>query len=239
MADAEIKQTKGECPQCEGSRNAEIKAEFYEGWSDDDDGIDGGIHFRILKCLGCDAAYVQKETWFSEDVDYRYDPRTGEHEPYMPTVKDHWPKSHSRKRPTWRLKIHATDPQLASLLEEVYTAYDNELFVLSAIGVRTAFDRASEVLGIDAELSFAKKLSELVATGNIGTSEKAILEVLTDAGSAAAHRAWRPKREELDVMLDAIEGFLNRSFVVSGEASKLLSVVPSRPKKAPKPKKAP
>lgn len=234
----EIKSTKGACPTCEADRNAKVVGQHYQGWSDDESGIDGGTTYRILKCLGCDEVYFQSEVWFSENLDYRYNAATNDHEPYMPTEKSHWPKSHARKRPTWRLKLRSVDGQLANLLEEVYSAYDEELYVLSAIGVRTTFDRASEVLTIEPTLPFEKKLKELVSSGNIGEAERVILGALTDAGSAAAHRGWRPTKEELDVMLDALEGFLSRSFVVSGEAQKLLQSVPAKPK-AKKPNKSP
>jgi Domain of unknown function (DUF4145) len=63
--------------------------------------------------------------------------------------------------------------------------------VLAAIGLRTAFDRASELLGIDPNKTFAGKLSQLVVDGHIGSTEKASLDVLTDAGGAAAHRGWK------------------------------------------------
>jgi hypothetical protein len=87
---------------------------------------------------------------------------------------------------------------LEDLLTSVYTALDNDLRVLAAIGLRTAFDRASELLSVDPEKTFADKLSQLMANGDIGSTEKESLDVLTDAGGAAAHRGWKPNPKQLD-----------------------------------------
>ena len=106
---------------------------------------------------------------------------------------------------------------------------NNELHVLSAIGIRTAFDRASELLGVDPAKNFLEKLTELVHLGKIGSSEKDTLDALTDAGNAAAHRGWSPSQKELDTMMNIIEGFLHRTFILAAAAKSLKQNVPARP----------
>lgn len=233
----ESKTIRGECPACEGTRNCEIKATHRESWSDEENGVSGDDTFRILKCLGCETAFVQQESWFSEDIDYRYNHSTGQQEPYIPSTFKYWPATTKRKKPTWRLKLYSRDIQLVGLLEEVYSAYDANLNVLAAIGVRTTFDRASELLGVDPAKTFQQKLEELAASGKIGDVEKGTLGTLTDAGSAAAHRGWRPKQDELDIMLDVIESFLNRNFILEGAVQTLKNAVPAKPKPKPTGKK--
>jgi hypothetical protein len=44
---------------------------------------------------------------------------------------------------------------------DTYVALNNDLRILAAIGIRTAFDRASQLLGIAPEKTFADKLGEL------------------------------------------------------------------------------
>ena len=83
------------------------------------------------------------------------------------------------------------DGQLHGILSEMYTAYDNRSYILTAVGLRTALDRGTEVLGIDPAITFAEKLDALKDGGWIGDTERDILEVVTDAGNAAAHRGWR------------------------------------------------
>ena len=58
----------------------------------------------------------------------------------------------------------------------------------AAIGARTAFDRATEKLGIEPSLTFAEKLEKAKSDGLVGTNERNALEVMISAGSAAAHR---------------------------------------------------
>jgi hypothetical protein len=87
--------------------------------------------------------------------------------------------------------------------------------------LRTAFDRASELLGVDPAKKFAEKLTDLVSCGNIGSSEKDTLDTLTDAAGAAAHRGWKPNPKELNTMMDIIEAFLYRTFILADAAKSL------------------
>ena len=96
----------------------------------------------------------------------------------------------------------------------MYTAYDNESYILTAIGLRTALDRSTELVGIGAELHFYQKLDSLEKGGWIGETERKILDVVTDAGNAAAHRAWKPDDKEIEQLLAALEVFLQRVFIV-------------------------
>jgi hypothetical protein len=113
-------------------------------------------------------------------------------------------------------------------LSEVYVALDNDLKVLAAIGMRTTFDRASEILGVHPELSFKDKLKGLNDAGHIGDGEMTAISVLTDAGSAAAHRGWSPTNTELDTMMEILEGFINRNLVLGNATLKLKGRLPAR-----------
>jgi hypothetical protein len=111
---------------------------------------------------------------------------------------------------------------------EMYDALAGDLRVLAAIAARTVFDRSSEFLGVDPALTFSQKLDKLGGDGKIGVDEHNILEVLVDAGSAAAHRAWRPSTAELGTMIDVVESFLQRSFVLGDGIKKLKASVPPK-----------
>jgi hypothetical protein len=89
--------------------------------------------------------------------------------------------------------------------------------------------RATELIGIDPDKSFSKKLEQLHKEGQIGTTEKEYLEVLTDAGSAAAHRGWEPDAEQLRVLTSIMEHFVSR-FILKEEAGKLKGSIPPRQK---------
>jgi len=78
------------------------------------------------------------------------------------------------------------------VLSEMYSALDNDLSVVSAIAARTVFDRA---------------LAGLRSKGKIRSDEEDTLRVLVNAGSAAAHRDWRPKPEKLNTMIEVVESW--------------------------------
>jgi hypothetical protein len=89
----------------------------------------------------------------------------------------------------------------------------------------------SEKLGVDAALGFAEKLDLLLKMGKIGQSEKGTLEVLTDAGGAAAHRGWKPDIKQLDTLMTIGEQFLYRTIILEDKAKVLKSKIPPRHKR--------
>jgi Domain of unknown function (DUF4145) len=238
---------KGHCPNCGPGRLADVVGHHHSRYDDETSGIWGEVDYRILQCRGCELAYFQTDEIDSEH--WENDPDTGEM--YIPHKITHWPAPPAspvlskRKRPDWASpkfnldsvpfgvdsELFAIDYDLASLFDDIYVALNNDLRVLSAIGIRMAFDRASELLGVDPAKSFAEKLLELVKHGRIGVSEKDTLDILTDAGSAAAHRGWKPKLEELDTMMNIIETFLYRTFILDTAAKRLKQNVPARQKR--------
>jgi hypothetical protein len=156
-------------------------------------------------------------------------PITGEPRMEGGTQTTYWPALVKRASPKWIHDIEEADRTLGNLLSEMYTALNNDLRVLAAIAARTAFDRSSERLGVDANLPFGKKLDQLVAMGKISQNERDTLEVLVDAGSAAAHRGWMPKPKEVSTMMDVVEAFLHRGFILGDGIQKLKAAVPPKP----------
>jgi hypothetical protein len=187
--------------------------EFTKDWENENTEESGTAHHRILQCGGCDTVYFQT-IWRGPDLP-------------EPEIK-YWPEPAIRERPRWAFKLLKADHALYSLLNEVYSALNSEAFVLAAIGTRTIFDRSAELLGVDQSYTFAKKLDELKRLGLIGDDERKTLQVLTDAGSAAAHRGWKPERDDLLLIIDALEGFVYRNFVIRAALTKLESKIPGR-----------
>jgi hypothetical protein len=215
--------TKGSCPECGPDRLADILGHHQSTYHNER--VDwGAIDYRILRCRGCEQVYFQRDESCSEWADYDGDP--------LHDVT-YWPSPSKRKKPDWLFegKLHAVDSDLAALFDSVYVALNNDLRVLSAIGIRTAFDRATELIGIDPSRKFFEKLSDLVLLGKIGTSEQETLDILTDAGSAAAHRGWKPQPQELDTMMSIIELFLFRNFISDPAAKNLKQKFPAKPKR--------
>jgi hypothetical protein len=91
--------------------------------------------------------------------------------------------------------------------------------------MRTVFDRASELLGVNPAKSFAKKLDQLHEARQISSAEKKHLEVLAGAGGAAAHRGWEPGPEQLATLVSIMEHFVN-SFILKEDVAKLEGSIP-------------
>lgn len=242
MAKKAPKIVKAHCPKCDGERNCLEHGTIYKAWDWEDrqhgHSVNGGVDHSLLECKGCDTVFYETASWNSEDIDQWYD-WAGEEQYEHPREKATYPKPESKTKPPWFDAMQKADAQLHSILNEMYLAYDNQAYILTAIGLRTALDRGTEVLGIDPGKSFAAKLAELQSGGWIGESEKNVLEVVTDAGNAAAHRGWAPDGSEIGELVSVMEVFLQRAFIVGQKALSIKSNIPAKPKRLPAPAKPP
>jgi hypothetical protein len=240
---------RGLCPTCRMDRNTLVIAEHEEIVEPTLIAPTAqGNAYRILKCAGCDTIYFQRESFeiFDKcDFDLDYD---GDDEPPIPAdnlaeLKDlfddlkrgdperydcedgisYWPKP--SVGPDWLGNI--SDRVLIKLLKSVYTAREHDLRVLAAIGIRVVFDRVSELMEVDQTKSFAGKLDQLEKDGHISTGQRKALDVLTDAGNAAAHRGWEPSLEELKILISIMEHFV-KGFALKEEAETLKQSIPPR-----------
>lgn len=223
---------KGHCPKCGADRKADVTTSYVHRWENEDAMVWSIDTYRILRCRGCDTIYVQHENLFSENETVKINPTTGEWEPTIDPKVTYWPAPAKRASPEWHAKI--ADKMLRSLLDEIYRALDADLRTLATMGTRAVLDRAMELRGAEPGDDFAEKLSALVDKGIISQHEKEILLIMTDAGSAASHRGWRPEPDQIATILDVTEAFLHRAFVLGDAAAQVKDRVPPRPKKRKK-----
>jgi len=215
--ESKIGQTiKAHCSACGGPRNCEIHGHYAE--SDGDDNFQWYRDWYLLSCRGCDHVFAQSVSSNSEDYDYDYDSNGEVVRTHVETVRS-WPAKSKRERPGWfagdvvesdRKDTFSLD---ASLLE-LYGALDHELYVLASIGMRTSFDIAAELLGVDPAKSFAEKVKDLVERSLIKEAEKDHIDILVDAGSASAHRGWKPGLSDLDALMGTLEDFIYNNIVL-------------------------
>ena len=202
-------------------QTADIVCQHVERYEDLD--FNESMSYSILECRGCGEHYFKTCNMNSED--YSMSERHGL--VYNKREK-YWPPSGVRRKPEWEGRLFHKDQVLRSLFNDVYVALDNNLGVLAAIGMRTAFDRASKLLGIDPDMPFDRKLARLETEDRITGQEKTVLEVLVEAGSAAAHRGWSPQPNQLDAMMAILEGFIHRAFILPDLGVELEKQVPKR-----------
>ena len=211
---------EGHCPRCGPDRTADIVASHPERWFDEDALIGATVNFRILKCRGCETVYFQKESWPDEQF-------LSEHKIHGPHAS-YWPPPLA---PDW---VHQLDDgKLRNLLREVYGAVNAGHRVLAAIGARTALDRAMVLNGAEEAFGFGEKIEQLRVAGVISELEEQMLNKLTGAGSAAAHRVWKPTLEDLTTLIDGMEAFLHRTLVLTNAVDTI-----NVPPKPPRPKKS-
>jgi len=227
---------KAHCPHCDGERTCDVHGKVDVPWHWEDQqghSMDGGVDHSLLQCRGCETVFYEHNSWNSEDIDHWYD-ENGDTQSEVVRTKVTYPKPETRNKPKWIEGRHNLDNQLIDILNEMYLAYENSSYILTAIGLRTALDRATEVLGIHPGLPFDEKLDALKAGGWIGETEREILGVVTDAGNAAAHRGWSPDRDEISQFLVAMEIFLQKAFIVGTKALSIKASIPAKsPRKPP------
>ncbi|RUU59446.1 DUF4145 domain-containing protein [Mesorhizobium sp. M2C.T.Ca.TU.002.02.1.1] len=211
---------KAECGRCGGIRNCDVRGHHTEHGGDDN--YDWYKEWYLLQCRGCEHVFVQTVSTNSEDY-YHIEGPEGYETEHIESLS-YWPALSKRKKPEWMSDAGIDAEGVLALDEaliELYGALNNDLHMLAAIGIRTAFDVASELLGIDPELGFKAKLKELVSAGHIGKVDAGRLDDLVDAGSASAHRGWRPKADDLNTMADVLEQFVFDAFVAPARKQRL------------------
>lgn len=237
------------CAACKGDRNCEIKGHHRESYSDEN--FDWWKDWYLLVCCGCDHVFAQSEASDSESsyaVGYDRNNDIVYHEDIQVSS---WPAKFKRERPEWLDRLvslveHDRSGDLESCLFQVYEALDHDLNILAAIGIRTTFDVASEILGVEPGKPFDQKLKSMEAAGQITPSQRDDFDVLINAGNASAHRGWNPSFEDLDPLVDSLEHFIADKFVTphlrkktADGVAKLRSKVPQRAKKKGSAKKKP
>jgi hypothetical protein len=107
--------------------------------------------------------------------------------------------------PQW---THDLEETYMVLFWEVYQATALGLNTLAMMGIRTivdkyALDKVGDIGG------FAKKLNALLDLKIINTSQYALLEIVVDAGSASAHRGYKPSNKHVKGCLQIIEHLIS------------------------------
>lgn len=232
---------KAQCSVCGGSRNCYIRGQYGQ-WGGNED-YQWHTSWFLLECGGCEQVFVQTISTNSEQYQIIIGPDGQSHTEADENI-EYWPAPTKRSKPAWLSDgTLALLEDLDPILGELYSALDSDLRTLSAIGIRTAFDTAAAVIGIDPDITFAAKLKELVDRKLVEPVEQSRLEILIDAGSASAHRGWRPTAEDLTTMMDVLEHFLHKAFVLpaqrkrlDADALKVKAKVPPRKGNKAKPK---
>jgi hypothetical protein len=113
------------------------------------------------------------------------------------------------------------------MLEEVYSALHSDSRCLAMMGARTVLDLVF-VDKVGDVRTFGEKLKALEELGVIGAQNREFLSAAVDAGSAAAHRGFKPNEKDLGLVLDIVENLLQAVYVLEDAASELRKRIPTR-----------
>ena len=220
--------TKAHCNKCRGITNSWVRAEHVVNGNDSQalpEPVSWSNRYEVLQCCGCDTLSVRHEHWFSEWDELEHD-EAGQLR-MRPGIKEtYYPSPTVRTIPAWSDSI--PDEVLRDVLDELYSALNIGLSVLASVGARTLLDRAGYLLIGDPKGGFEGKLSALVTGGFISSQEKETLDAVADAGNASAHRGYTPAPERLGHIVDIIENFLHRAFLLKTAAEEIRKSTPPR-----------
>ena len=181
--------------------------------------------FQVMQCKDCGTT--------TYCIDTRIHPGYMMGDSYIETT-DYFPPLPLRTKPAW---YGSLSKGYQTILAEVYQAIDNSLFFLSSTGVRTAIDKLIvEKIG-DAG-GFKDKVDRLVAKKIIDDTDGEMLLALIDAGSASAHRSYKPKPEIINHMMDILEDIFFKLLVEPKKKKELKKKADKLRKSTPKRKNA-
>lgn len=221
---------KAHCPSCKRECNTLVIGEKFENWDDSFDGnvVFGEVEHRLLECCGCNCIFYFKKSSDSESY-------SGDKKLY--TIVTFPAADSSEVRPEWFDKVYLNNKRLYRILDEVYEAYERESYILASIGLRTAFECATEALDIETGHPMGKKVELVFEKGFIGIAEREQLMILTNAGNAAAHRGWHPGEEEFKALLKVLENFIHRTVLNADDLQYIAHAIPKKQKLESKDKK--
>ncbi len=206
----ESEKFKEHCNRCSGKKNHVVLNEhrFYE---EEDDGFWYECLYQIIQCAGCDQIKFRSKSTDSESWD--------EECSYYSRIKL-YPPAIQRELPEWHDEIAL--PGLYQVMQETYTALQNDSYILATVGIRTIIDlvitdKIGDVGG------FQTKLKELVKRKIINEDEKDIINYVIELGNASAHRAYHPDSKVVTPAIDIIEAILERLYVYPNKVSQLKS----------------
>lgn len=165
---------------------------------------------EMFKCRGCNAVMLRRTWRFSESdfEEVRYFP---------PPV--------ARTKPRWFGEV---PPEVRELLSEIYRCLDADTRALPMMGARAVLDRViTDTIG-DAG-SFKEKLERLVVERHISVKGGKMLNAALDAGSAAAHRGYAPKEEQVQAVMDIVEHLVQSTYILEEVANAIAKDTPQRP----------
>jgi len=190
----------------------EVSPEFYISWEST---------CEIIECQECHNVTFRIRRW-NDEAQLSHDKKDYQDSYYPPIV--------SRPKPPWFDKL---DEKFQEVLKEVYIALDVNTRFLAAFGARTALDMLI-VDKIGDTGTFKDKLRRLETDGYIDSTERELLDAITEAGNAAAHRGYALDEKLLESVIDILESLFDKFYIKPERDKELLKKARELKSKIPK-----
>lgn len=192
--------TKIYCNYCKGQTNHEIKA-VHHTYHQEEHEINGILYLEpieesewsFLVCCGCDAPTMEGKI---NDCGQEYE------NIYYPERKI----LHKRQKKAFR----HLDRNLKKIYQEVFLAFEQELMIVTAMGIRALLEGICVSQGIDDQKgrSLHNKIEKLKELPQIPESIIDSLHQIKFIGNEAAHRLDHSDKDSLTKALDLLEALI-------------------------------
>jgi hypothetical protein len=178
---------------------------------------------RAIRCRGCRECAIRGEEIYFDGI-----PDEWADAP-EPTITFYSPPRLWHRPPDWIQSLEESDPDLKGLLDEIYSAANDSQIRLLSMGVRAALDHLMiRILGGDVG-GFEASLDALVAKQHLTSKQKDNLAIVIDAGSASAHRGYKPTQDLLEQMLAVMERLIHEHYITGPMLETAKTQIPPRP----------
>ena len=207
-------QRKVFCPHCKREQMSTVKHEVCD--SDSDEDITVYSDYYIMKCLGGDHHFFYIEEYNTEDIYERYNADVERNIINFNKTNESYPLyNETPSIPHKLLNLKEIDGDFYDLINEIIAAEKNNLYCLATGGLRTAFDKAIEILrNGNSSGSFSKKIDYICEKLEITDDDKIIIETLIDAGHCAIHRSWKPSKAEFTILLEILYSLIKKIVIL-------------------------
>jgi len=187
----------------------------------------------ILQCHGCDDIHfvhfiTETRCWDPEEDEVGSVPHKDE-APFI--SRGRYPPAMPRRCPEWVGDSQVLPQDIRDFLTEIYVARQNENLRLCALGIRSLIEQIM--------------ISKISDTGNLGLNINAFFSAgyvasgdqdhfrdkVIGVGDPAMHRTCTPEPQEIDTLLDIIEGLIASLFVHSERVRTVGAKMPARASK--------
>ena len=178
--------------------------------------------YLAVRCRGCKESALREELWY-------FDYTPPEDADGSLVRVSYSPVRLWRRPPEWLGALETLDADLKGLLDEVYSAANDQQIRLLSMGVRAALDHVmTKILGADIG-GFEKKLDEMVVQGHLTKKQRDNMGIVVDAGSASTHRGYKPARQLLDEMVAVMENIIRDHYITGPMLNTAKMHIPPRP----------